>query len=1731
MDIAELTTPAATGLASWTVHLSRMRTTDNASTGTDAFVDVSTSGPRKHDYLPHIPDVNGDGLADMLAFDDQTAPGADLGQFAYQGCMSRGNGTFECSTWRGPPGGEFAPFGPSNLRYSSILFGDFNGDGRTDIAIADADGSMCNSLNQATFNCTIGQSIEGPKSWLICPSIPSASPDSPRGRFDCGAGTFGNVLSGNGWWKGGLRRKGCTAVDGSGACTTHSYDLVVAGDFNGDGRTGLAGGTPLFGNPHVTRPNIPDPVAKIPDMLASVTNGLGFTNSFTYKPITDSSVYTKYNSGNAYPVLNIQTAMYVAATASHDDGKDGQQTYTYSYEGLKGHVTGGGTLGFAKVKVTDGKSGVVTETEYDNTYPARGLVKATRKWNGTTQLNESTTDYVLVRPYSKLAIHSYLPVGSTEKSWDLNGAALPVTKTTSAYGVHGTAINSGAAWGTYYVGDVNTKYGCATGVEAKTYAWNAALTDAAQFTKTSTNTYDNSTVANALRLCRLRTAEVDSSQTVYSGETLSEKRKSRFEYNPTTGLLTKEVVQPDGAKELTLTTNYTHDSFGNRITAEVVGWKDATTSLESRISKTEYDSRGRFPTRTENAIGPSQEEAYTWDEKLGVQLTLTGPNGLTTTSKYDKLGRKVVEVRADETKSVMIYSSSVNTFGGLTVTSRSTGGGESSAESDNLGREKRKSVQITDNGTVRTSYVSTTYDARGRVSQVSRPYWSTGTPVYPCSRVYDNLDRVSSELCTNDDGTTTSTTTDYAYNNNGLQTRVSVTAITTTGASSTRTSIAEVDARGKSKKTTNTNSNTVEHAYDAAGNLTRTTRTAGADKMVTVIGYDLRGRKTSLSDPDTGTYQYTYNAFGELLTQTDAKFQTITSLYDKLGRVTQRTSGVDLTSNYTYDTCTKGIGKLCVVSASGTASPSGAANVVGHQRTLTYDNYGRLQSETTQIATNTTGIYGIGARTFTASTTFDAASRVKTITYPNEQFVTRQYDATGAWNKLVGSAGNTLWQGGGADAEARWLNWTLGNDLTTTTTFGAYTGRLSSLTTSGGVQNLTLSYDGFGNIKSRLDAANGYKQSNGTAETFTYDTLNQLTQANFLEGTQNITYDGFGRILTKTGVNAVAGTYTYYALTTNGSTTSNRVQSANNRGYTYDANGNVDTISSTLSTSAGQASGTITLSWTSFNQSMTLPVAAAQNTSASATGNAGGAITLKYGADNGRVMEQLPIDVSVSGANQTATRFVLHSGASLFYEEDLKADGSSEARAYLTGPLGVVAVHTTPSTGTPTLTYWHRDHLGSLTVTTNELGAVKERMRFDPWGKPMTPMGARNGSGDRGFTGHEHLAGGLIHMNGRIYDPVLGRFLSADIVVQMPNAITSYDRYGYVMNNPLIYTDPSGYFIAEILAIAAFLANAAPVIMTVATVAANVAIMTGHETAGMRIFFAGMFLASGGGLGGGFLSAIAGGFAMGGLQSGSLDGAIVGAATAGILQVLAPLVTGLITSLDGALNSALASNSFRFSAGSVAGCLGCGVPIDQVVVTGPRLLDDGNLYRILTATIPAGAAAASANGVQRIDGVSITARKWSPAVNELLEFAKLGTPFGSLLSCASGYEECGRVGWGFAVLGVLPGGGAASGAAKPAITFAEKQLQSKFKHAVDFGVTRQWGAGAAAEFKAAINAHISDPATIVINGTYRETQLATHFYNPNTGVAVIRDASGEFLSGWRLYASQVKDLLHNGNIR
>jgi len=240
------------------------------------------------------------------------------------------------------------------------------------------------------------------------------------------------------------------------------------------------------------------------------------------------------------------------------------------------------------------------------------------------------------------------------------------------------------------------------------------------------------------------------------------------------------------------------------------------------------------------------------------------------------------------------------------------------------------------------------------------------------------------------------------------------------------------------------------------------------------------------------------------------------------------------------------------------------------------------------------------------------------------------------------------------------------------------------------------------------------------------------------------------------------------------------VQTARGSSFTDDANGNL------LSTSGVTARTHV---WTRFD----LPAS---------MGMSGRSMAWAYGTDRQRVQSTLT-DGSV-----TRTIHDLHPDRTggLFYE--LQSNGSTiERRHFISAGGGVVGVVKTYGLNNPNVgadpnhvNYWHKDHLGSLVAVSNASGAVLERMAYDAWGKRMQPNGTADPDGqlnpastDRGFTGHEHLDElGFVHMNGRIYDPLLGRFLSPDPHIQDEGLLQNYNRYSYVLNNPLRYTDPSG---------------------------------------------------------------------------------------------------------------------------------------------------------------------------------------------------------------------------------------------------------------------------------------------------------------------------------------------------
>ena len=167
---------------------------------------------------------------------------------------------------------------------------------------------------------------------------------------------------------------------------------------------------------------------------------------------------------------------------------------------------------------------------------------------------------------------------------------------------------------------------------------------------------------------------------------------------------------------------------------------------------------------------------------------------------------------------------------------------------------------------------------------------------------------------------------------------------------------------------------------------------------------------------------------------------------------------------------------------------------------------------------------------------------------------------------------------------------------------------------------------------------------------------------------------------------------------------------------------------------------------------------------------------------------------------------------SALYQVEIE-DGVKTRRRYIPTPVGVVGVSNyDESDNTTTRRYFLKDHLGSSSVVADDSGTVQSNYSYDAWGNPRN---ASNWSAlsawpdyeaDEGFTGHEMMSSlELVHMNGRVYDPLIGRFLSPDIFIQAEGNLQNYNRYSYVLNNPLKYVDPSGNefftFFATIIAI------------------------------------------------------------------------------------------------------------------------------------------------------------------------------------------------------------------------------------------------------------------------------------------------------------------------------------------
>ena len=503
--------------------------------------------------------------------------------------------------------------------------------------------------------------------------------------------------------------------------------------------------------------------------------------------------------------------------------------------------------------------------------------------------------------------------------------------------------------------------------------------------------------------------------------------------------------------------------------------------------------------------------------------------------------------------------------------------------------------------------------------------------------------------------------------------------------------------------------------------------------------YDKYGNKIKLIDPDLGTIEYGYNAMGELIWQKDSR-GTSTFEYDSKGRLIEETRP-DFTYQFIYDTKWKGV-----------LSKSLCSNGIDHE--YFYDQYGRTIKETETIANEA----------FTTEYAYNINNKLDIIKYPSGFSIKNEYSPEGYHIAVTSNGGansKVYWRNQRTNALGQIEQESLGNNLTINTLHNQL-GQITNIK-AGQFFDLSYGYDAKGNLINRTDSLLG------STEDFNYDNLDRLTTVE-VDGdvTQNMDYDDAGNITFKTGV----GEISYQEGT-------NRISSISGGLSNYS---NLDEIS-----------------YTSFDKTAYF---SRKNILGAFVRN--NKINITYGPEKTRKIQEQIYEIRARSGQRpkvierwSSSKYYIGN----LYEKEV-CDGEVIERNFIYANNQVVAISEMSGSNSDQFFYMHHDHIGSIIGASDSNGHLVDNFSYDAWGNRRNPDNYSDTnvspedivSTDHGFTGHEHIdLLGLINMNGRIYDPILGRFLSPDPLVQAPDMTQSLNRYAYCLNNPLTLTDPSGY--------------------------------------------------------------------------------------------------------------------------------------------------------------------------------------------------------------------------------------------------------------------------------------------------------------------------------------------------
>ncbi|MBI3317273.1 MAG: VCBS repeat-containing protein [Candidatus Omnitrophica bacterium] len=610
-------------------------------------------------------------------------------------------------------------------------------------------------------------------------------------------------------------------------------------------------------------------------------------------------------------------------------------------------------------------------------------------------------------------------------------------------------------------------------------------------------------------------------------------------------------------------------------------------------------------------------------------------------------------------------------------------------------------------------------------------------------------------------------------------------------------------------------SGTHEFIYDKQGRVLKDKKTVDAAAYEFVRTYDSMGRVRTLTYPDTEVVTYTYNGFGDVETIAGVKDSVTTHYikdvdYNPSGQITFTKYGNDVTSDYTYDANTLRLENILTKKPDGTTKLQDLSYVFDNNgnvtaiddivnsmsQDFTYDDLNRLTQAIGSAYGTQNFVYdSIGNMTTKGSRTmsYGAGSAgphaVTEVTWTGSNYPTFCRDfASGSCSLGYDSNGNMTTRGQDVlayDSENRLKEMKLREGESGSTNYTlkpgwnviSFTHLPDDRSVSSVLSSLTFNTD--------YDQVSTWDEATDTWKHWVNDSdFNDFTSFEYGKTYEIYNKAGVDKSFSVTG--KTVGSDISHSIVSGDNFISPAVKTATN----------IATVLSTLTQGTHydhvERFNASTQTWESSPASFT-----------------------QFEPGKGYIIVGLTNAAFSYGKNETTTTFIYDSTGSrvkkvvgatttTYLGKDYEKEGSVTSKHIF---LGDRRVTTKKSDGTKQ--YIHSDHINSSNVITDASGNQSGMLEYDPYGSTVTSTGTAL---KHKFTGQEEDSSTKLYYYGhRYYDPQLGRFIAPDPFVQDMRIPQAFNRYSYALNNPLRYTDPTGFFWEFIVAVIVAAVKAAAV--------------------------------------------------------------------------------------------------------------------------------------------------------------------------------------------------------------------------------------------------------------------------------------------------------------------------------